>query len=80
MDPTFRLNALSLDGELDFYSKNYLFIKKMIWSRHLFLFYFFKSVNKIRKKTLSVIPYSENEVCEKPNRGSRVKLLIGKVR
>ena len=78
--PCISAHALPLDGELTFYFKNDLFIKKMIWSRHLFLFYFFKSVNKIRKKTLSVIPYSENEVCEKPNRGSRVKLLIGKVR
>ena len=79
MDPAFRLNELLLDGELDLYSKNDLFIKKMTWSRHLFLFYFFKRVNKIRKKTLSVTPYLENGVCEKPNRGSEVRLLIGKV-
>ena len=53
MDPAFRLNELLLDGELDFYSKNDLFIKKMTWSRHLFLFYFLKKVNKIRKKNLN---------------------------
>ena len=44
----------------------------------LFLFYFLKE-NKIRKKTLSVTPYLEKTVCEEPNLGSGVKLLIGKV-
>ena len=29
----------------------------MTWSCHLSLFYFFKRVNKIRNKTLSVTPY-----------------------
>ena len=40
--PHFVLMRFPLDGELDFYSKNYdfYFIKKMTWSRHLFLFYF----------------------------------------
>ena len=77
--PRILAHTLPLDGELDFYLKNDLFIKKMTWSRHLFLFYFLKKVNKIRKKTLSVTPYLENGVCEKPNRGSEVRLLIGKV-
>ena len=54
--PRISAHALPLDCELDFYLKNDLFIKEMTWSRHLFLFYF-KRVNKIRKKTLSVTPY-----------------------
>ena len=34
-----------------FILKNWFYlIKKMTWSRHLFLFYFLKRVNKIRKK------------------------------
>ena len=40
MDPTFLLDAFPLDDELVFYLKNDLLIKKMTWSRHLFLFYF----------------------------------------
>ena len=40
--PHFGLMRFSLDGELDFYLKNWFFIDylKMTWSRHLFLFYF----------------------------------------
>ena len=38
--PYISAHALPLDSELDFYLKNDLFIKKMTWSRHLFLFYF----------------------------------------
>ena len=34
----------------------------MTWSRHLFLFYFFKRENKIKKKTLSMTPYLE-KIC-----------------
>ena len=41
--------------------------------------FIFLRENKIRKKTLSVTPYLEKMVYEKPNRGSRVKLLIRKV-
>ena len=69
VDPAFRLMRFPLDGELDFYLKNwFLFIKKMTWSRHLFLFYF-KRVNKIRKKN----PKGDSlfwkmVVCEKPDR------------
>ena len=41
MDPAFRLMRFPLDGELDFNLKSdILLIKKMTWSRHLFLFYF----------------------------------------
>ena len=42
------------------------------------MFYFFRE-NKIRKKTLSVIPYLENVVYEKSNMGLGARLLIGKV-
>ena len=37
-------------------------------------------IRKIRKKTLSVTPYLEKTICEKPNLGSGVRLLIRKVR
>ena len=40
VDPVFLLMRFPLDGELDFYLKMILFIKKMTWSCHLFLFYF----------------------------------------
>ena len=79
MDPAFRLMHFPLDSELGFYLKNNLLIKKMTWSRHLFLFYF-KRVNKIRKKTLSTTPYFEKGDLRKIGLGSRVRLLIGKVR
>ena len=48
------------------------------WNHHLFLFYFLRE-NKIRKKTLSVTPYLEKMVCEKPKLGLGIRLLIGKV-
>ena len=64
----------------------YLFMKKLIYclendleSPLIFVLFFFKRVNKIRKKTLSVTPYSEKGVCEKPNWGLGVRLLIEKV-
>ena len=44
------------------------------------IYLFFKKVNKIRKKTLSVTPYLEKVVYEKSDWGSGVRLLIGKVR
>ena len=40
VDPSFWLMRFLLDGKLDFYLKINLLVKKMIWSRHLFLFYF----------------------------------------
>ena len=40
VDPAFRLMRFPLHSELNFYLKNDLLIKKMTWSRHLFLFYF----------------------------------------
>ena len=43
------------------------------------IFVLFLREDKIRKKTLSVTPYLEKMVCEKPNLGLGVKLLIGKV-
>ena len=41
-----------LDGELDFlFEKNwFLLIKKMTWSRHLFLFYFLKGKQNKKEK------------------------------
>ena len=44
------------------------------------IFVLFLREDKIRKKTLSVTPYLEKTVCEKPKSGSGVKLLIRKVR
>ena len=38
--PRISAHALTLDDELIFYFENNLLIKKMTWSRHLFLFYF----------------------------------------
>ena len=41
VDPAFRLMRFPLEGELDFNLKIwFLFIKRMTWSHHLFLFYF----------------------------------------
>ena len=40
------------------------------------IFVLFLRENKIRKKTLSVTPYLEKTVCEKPKSGSGVRLLI----
>ena len=57
---------------------DFLLIKKMIWSRHLFLFHFFKRVNKIRKKTLSVTPYLEKVIWEKSDRVRRSSYLSGR--
>ena len=57
-----------LDDELDFYLKNYfLFIKNLTWSRHLFLFYFYRG--KQNEKTLSVTFYFK--------KGRSVKYRIG---
>ena len=42
-------------------------------------FVLFLRENKIRKKTLSVTPFLEKMVCEKPKSGSGVRLLIRKV-
>ena len=63
----------------------YLFGENMIFRKRLgvamyFCFIFFLRENKIRKKTLSVTPYLEKRVYEKPKSSSRVKLLIKKVR
>ena len=55
VDLAFRLIRFSLEGELDFYLKNDLLIKNDLESPLIFVL-FFKKVNKIRKKTLSVTP------------------------
>ena len=41
---------------------------------------FFLRENKIRKKTVSVTPYLEKTIYEKPKLGSGVRLLIRKIR
>ena len=66
--PRISAHALSLDYELTFYLKKIYFLENDLESP------------LIRKKTLSVTPYLEKMVCEKPNLGSRVRLLIGNVR
>ena len=42
--------------------------------------FYFKRVNKIRKKTLSVTPYFRKGGLRKIRSGSGIRLLIGKVR
>ena len=79
VDPAFQLIHFSIDGELDFYFEKWFYsLRKMIWSRHLFLSYF-KRVNKIRKKTLSVTPYFIKGDLWKIGSSSGVGLLIEKV-
>ena len=56
-----------------------MIFRKDLESPLIFVFIFFRE-NKIRKKTLSVTPYLEKTICEKPNLGSGVRLLIRKVR
>ena len=71
-----------------------IYYKILIWVQKIFLFTFirkwlgvatyfcfiFKRINKIRKKTLSVTPCFGKGGLWKTGSGSRVKLLIGKVR
>ena len=44
------------------------------------IFVLFLKGKQNKKETINVTPYLENMVCEKPNMGSRVRLLIGNVR
>ena len=58
-------------------------VKNMVFRKDLespLIFVLFLRENKIRKKTLSVTPYLEKKVYGKPKSGSRVRLLIRKVR
>ena len=80
VDFVFRLMCSSFDGELDFYLKMILFIKKKWLGVATYFCSIFKKVNKIRKKTLSVTPYFGKGSLWKTGSGSRVRLLIGKVR
>ena len=58
-----------LDGELDFYLKKLILLIIWKWLGVATYFCFiFKRVNKIRKKTLSVTPYLEKVIYEKPDR------------
>ena len=58
--PRISAHALPFDGELDFYLKMILFIRKWLEVVTYFCF-IFKRVNKIRNKTLSVT-YQEGTV------------------
>ena len=75
MNPAFSLDAFPLDDQLAFY----LFVVEKDLESPL-IFVLFLRENKIRKKALSVTPYLEKTVCEKPKSGPRVRLIIGKVR
>ena len=55
-----------------------MIFRKDLESPLIFVLYLKK--NKIRKKTLSVTPYLEKTVYEKPKSGTGVRLLIRKVR
>ena len=55
------------------------FLEKDFESPLIFVL-FFKGKTKQERKTLSVTPYLEKQVCEKPSQGLGVKLLIGKAR
>ena len=80
--PYILLDAFPFDGETLFlfiYEKLIYCLENDMESPLIFVLFLKKRVNKIRKKILSVTPYSENVVYEKPNRGSRVRLLIEKV-
>ena len=55
MDPAFRLNAFSTRWRAWFwFEKWFLLVKRMTWSRHLFLFYFGKGKQNKKKKTLKI--------------------------
>ena len=61
----------------------YLFGENMIFRKDLessLIFVLFLRENKIRKKALSMTLYLEKTICGKPSLGSRVRLLVGKVR
>ena len=63
MDLAFLLMRFPLKwSELAFYFEKMIYF----WENNLES----PSINKIRKKTLSVTPYLEKVVCEKPNLGS----------
>ena len=78
MDPTFlAIMCFShKNARIVFILKNHL--KKTVWSRHLFLFYF-KRENKIRKKNPKCDSDKKRQVWEKLSLGPRVRLLIEKV-
>ena len=70
--PRILLNAFPLDDETCFFIclvKNMIF-RKDLESPLIFVLFFLRE-NKIRKKTLSVTPYLEKMVCEKPKSGFR---------
>ena len=70
------LRVFPLDGETRFLFGENLIFKKRLGVATYFCFIFLRE-NKIRKKTLSVTPYLETTVYEKPKSGPRVSLPIG---
>ena len=59
-------HALPLDGELAFYLKKIYFLEKDLESQLTFVL--FSKGKQIKKKTLSVTPYLEKVIYEKPDR------------
>ena len=78
--PRISAHALPLDGELDFYLKMILFIKKKWLEVVTYFCFIFKRINKIRKKTLSVTPCFGKGGQWKTGSDSGVRLLVRKVR
>ena len=78
MDPTFLFMRFHSMANSFFIWKMIYFLENDLESSLIFVLFFRE--NKIRKKTLSVIPYLEKVVYEKSNMGLRARLLIGKVR
>ena len=70
-----------LDGELDFDFEKlwFLFIKKMTWSRYLFLFYFLKGKQNKKENPKCDSLFGKGDL-RKTGSGSGVRLLIRKVR
>ena len=77
--PCILLDTFPLNGAIHFLliEKNMIFRKDLGVATY---FFFFLREKKIRKKTLSVAPYLEKIVYEKPKSGPRVRLPIRKVR
>ena len=80
VDPAFRLMRFPLDGELDFDFEKWFYWLRKIDLESPLIFVLFLKGNKIRKKTLSATPYFGKDDLRKTGSGSRVKLLIRKVR
>ena len=79
--PHFGSMRFPLDDELNFcFRKNDLYWLRKWLGVAIYFCFIFKRVNKIRKKTLNATPYFGKGDLRKTGSGSRVRLLIGKVR